>query len=333
MCQGNEVPTNVIPTTTEQDFDEELFDSLCDGHCHPHDDIENLGLIPKLRIGHITIMGVRQDDWECVDNIARQCNALRENMCIPSFGLHPWFVHRVMAGKSPESTAEEHYDRVLKASIAQEKLTMIECLPAPATYEHWIADLRERLLEHPLALVGEVGLDRAARLLPGGTMDWHGVKPTTVQTTLEHQLAILDSQIDLAIELDRAVSVHCVQGQGHLLQLLGSKSPRTPVRLCLHSYGASSATIAQFMRLTGFSIYVSFSVAINGRLAPNKLDALIQAVPEDRLLIESDLNSPVGMEEHLVKLVHIISRARQWSVAKTVHQTRKNWLKFVNISQ
>ena len=56
---------------------------LCDAHCHPHDDIEHLDMIPKLKTGHITIMGVRQDDWDRVAQITSQCTPGR---CIPASG-------------------------------------------------------------------------------------------------------------------------------------------------------------------------------------------------------------------------------------------------------
>ena len=56
---------------------------LCDAHCHPHDDIEHLDMIPKLKTGHITIMGVRQDDWDRVAQVAASCEKGR---CIPAFG-------------------------------------------------------------------------------------------------------------------------------------------------------------------------------------------------------------------------------------------------------
>ncbi|KAG0169876.1 hypothetical protein DFQ28_002800 [Apophysomyces sp. BC1034] len=331
MCQDGALATYDVPATDEA-FKDELFSDICDAHCHPHDDIANLDLIPRLKTGHLTIMGVRQDDWDRVEEVARKCNATGETKCIPCFGLHPWYTHRVMTNESVDGTSQEHYDQVLKTSVPEEKSDLIRCLPPPVPYAVWYADLHRRLLENPQAIVGEAGLDRSARLLPGGMIEWHGVKPTTVQCTIEHQLAILGAQIDLARELDRAVSIHCVQAQGHLLQLLKSKGSKSSVRLCLHSYGGSPATIAQFLHLRGFAVYVSFSIAINGRLTPKKLEALIQAVPHDRLLIESDLNSPLGLDENMEGIARIVAHARQWSLDQAVRQTRDNWLKFVNMS-
>ncbi|KAI9317902.1 TatD family [Dichotomocladium elegans] len=271
------------------------FQNLCDAHCHPHDDKEKLAMIAELKTGHVTLMGVRQDDWDTVVQVCEQCP---KNKCIPAFGE-----------------------------------IMLKVLDPPFRRDEWYNNLLHHLETYPQAIVGEVGLDRAARLLPGGAIEWHGVKPTMVQCTIEHQLAVLALQLELARKLDRAVSLHCVQGQGHLLSLL-QKTKQTKdqpvVRLCLHSYGGSPATIAQFMHLKAFRIYVSFSIAINARL-DKKLDELIRAVPEDRLLIESDMNTPQGQDEAMAAIVERVAEARGWEVNETAEKTRDNWYNFIGI--
>ena len=85
MCQEQAIFKHDVPMTKEQ-FDLKLFKELCDAHCHPHDDIDNLAMIPKLQTGHITIMGVRQDDWERVSQTTKECNKEMDNKCIPCFG-------------------------------------------------------------------------------------------------------------------------------------------------------------------------------------------------------------------------------------------------------
>ncbi|CAO3666098.1 hypothetical protein G6F70_002922 [Rhizopus microsporus] len=327
---------------TDEPFDESLFPYVCDAHCHPHDDIANISMIRQLQTGHITIMGVRQDDWDMVSKVAAECNKERENMCIPSFGIHPWFCYRLMIEEKP---AKDHYKSVLTCPYEDELEQMIHDLKDPFPYEMWYQNLRQRLLDHPNAIVGEIGLDRAAKLLPGGAIEWHGVKPTNVQCSIEHQLRIFEIQSNLARELDRGISAHCVQGQGHLYNYLKEQSgqysnrklkklnkPFSPLRLCLHSYGGSPATIHQFMQLNGFKIYISFSAVINARLLPTeKFIELIKAVPEDRLLIESDLNSPKGLDTCMIEIIKIIAQTRQWSVQKVVQVTQKNWQEFVGL--
>lgn len=244
-----------------------------------------------------------------------------------------------------DASSDTHYKTVLSSKQNDELSEMIQALPTPFPYNIWYHNLRQHLLNHPDALVGEVGVDRSARLLPGGAIDWHGKKPTSVQTTIEHQLAIMDIQCKLARELNRGISVHCVQGQGHLLGYLQAQAknfskrqlkklkiaPQT-LRMCLHSFGGAPATIKQFVELPGFDVFVSFSVAINVRLIPaKKLLELIKAVPEDRLLIESDLNTPVDLDQSLVEITKIVAEARGWSMKQVVSITHKNWLRFVNL--
>jgi TatD DNase family protein len=86
--------------------------------------------------------------------------------------------------------------------------------------------------------------------------------------------------------------MHCVRGYGHLLQLFSAltKQPNAcPPKVMLHSYSGSVEEIPKFCKLRGIGdrFYFSFSHAINAQ-TPEKLAARIAAVPDDRLLIESD---------------------------------------------
>ncbi|KAG2235294.1 TatD family [Thamnidium elegans] len=347
MCQSlqEKFLQHGVPTTTEA-FDESLFKDVCDAHCHAHDDIENLQDISQLKTGHITLMGVRQDDWDTVSKVAKECNEKEPNKCIPSFGIHPWFCHFLMMPE--ENDIQQHYQRILTSKDTQELQDMLETLSQlpTFTFDTWYNNLRQHLLDHPNALVGEIGVDRAAKLLPGGSIKWHGVKPTSVQCSIEHQMSIFDIQCKLARELNRGISVHCVQGQGHLFNYLKAQSnqfstrklkllkeiPNT-LRMCLHSYGGAPGSIKQFLELKGFCVYVSFSVGINARMTPPlKLQELIRTVPEDRLLIESDLDSPKLIDNCMVDIIKIVAEARQWSITKVVEITHQNWIQFISAS-
>lgn len=96
----------------------------------------------------------------------------------------------------------------------------------------------------------------------------------------------------MAAEFQRPVSVHCVKGYGHLLDFFAglAKAPDTcPPKVMLHSYGGSVEEISRFCKLPniGERFYFSFSHAINHR-TPEKLRARVAAVPDDKLLLESD---------------------------------------------
>jgi hypothetical protein len=99
-------------------------------------------------------------------------------------------------------------------------------------------------------------------------------------------------QVALAAEFKRPISLHCVKGYGHLLTYfttLGKTPDSCPPRVMLHSYGGSVEEIPRFCKIPniGPRFYFSFSHAINHR-TPEKLRARVAAVPDDRLLLESD---------------------------------------------
>jgi Tat protein secretion system quality control protein TatD with DNase activity len=147
----------------------------------------------------------------------------------------------------------------------------------------WRSRLRALLAAHPNALVGEVGVDRAA-VIPG----------SKARVRFDHQVALLAEQLALAAEFGRPVSCHCVRGYGHLLTMFqdlarGGGGSGLPPAVMLHSYGGSPEEVARFCLVPalGPRLFFSFSSAINGR-TPEKLAARIRAVPDDRLLVESD---------------------------------------------
>jgi TatD DNase family protein len=241
------------------------------------------------------------------------------------------------AARSQTESAEQHYNRILTSKDEAEKTDLIQHLPTPSS--DWLRTLRANLGQYPNALVGEIGFDRSARLLPAGAEHWHGIRPTEVRCSSDHQLEIVSSQIELAREFNRSVSLHCVQAHGMILDLLvrkanewRKKDMKTPFRICLHSYGGSPGILPSLFDIKRpVKVYMSFSVAINGRLG-NKLLQLIEKVPDDRLLIESDYNSPAGIDHAMVDITKVVAKAKNWSIEQVVQTTRRNWLEFINIS-
>ncbi|KAF9126461.1 hypothetical protein BGW39_006606 [Mortierella sp. 14UC] len=106
--------------------------------------------------------------------------------------------------------------------------------------------------------------------------------------------------------------------------------PVLPPRLCMHSYGGSVDMLKAFTKLDHPpEIYFSFSILINGRLQERKLKELILAVPEDRLLIESDHHSHNHVDQLLVEMALKVAEIRKWTVEETVERTARNWQRFV----
>ena len=142
----------------------------------------------------------------------------------------------------------------------------------PLDSEHWQADTQQVLREAAQAdprvvAIGELGLDlfRAKNL--------------------DQQLAMLRPQLDLAVELDLPVIVHCRDAAEPMLAELHQ---RAATGLCprgvMHCWSGTPAEMQGFLDL-GF--YISFSGNVTFPKAGDT-HACAQQVPADRYLVETD---------------------------------------------
>lgn len=119
---------------------------------------------------------------------------------------------------------------------------LLSLLPDPIPLEHILLDLRHNLEAFPQAMLGEVGMDRVFRI----PFDYHAERRELTPFTVpfEHQLAILEAQLDLAVELRRNVSIHSVKSQLATSQLLAKMKAKhldnwSKISIDLHSCGLS----------------------------------------------------------------------------------------------
>ncbi|KAG6011144.1 hypothetical protein E4U43_008493 [Claviceps pusilla] len=183
---------------------------------------------------------------------------------IPSFGWHPWFSYQMYHDAAPVPTynppppppppppnpgTEEdaaarlrlllsakraHYQSVLVPAPQDDEF--IASLPTPTPLSSFLTSTRAKLASYPIALVGEVGIDKAFRLpeswdqappassrnhalTPGGR-EGRRLSPHKVQ--MQHQQMVLDAQLRLAGEVGRPVSLHGVQAHGILYDTVSS---------------------------------------------------------------------------------------------------------------
>nr|WP_315858054.1 TatD family hydrolase [Cyanobium sp. HWJ4-Hawea] len=142
----------------------------------------------------------------------------------------------------------------------------------PLDTEHWRSDTATVLKEAAQAdgrvvAIGELGLDLFR------------------DKNLEAQLAILRPQLDLAVELDLPVIVHCRDAAEPMLVELRERAQRGACpRGVMHCWGGTPAEMADFLEL-GFFISFSGSVTFPKAEATH---ACARQVPVDRFLVETD---------------------------------------------
>ena len=172
--------------------------------------------------------------------------------------------------------------------------------------EGWEARLRDALCAQPQACVGECGLDRARLDSP-----W------------EMQLHAFSTQLHLAAELRRPLVVHCVRSDGAMLDTLRAASAWPPV-LVMHAFGGSPETAKSLLKLgqsRACAVYFGFSDRA-ARL--RRAAAVVQAVPSERLLLESDQHEAASAVRAIAEACERVAAAKGWSGAEAAELTALN---------
>ncbi|KAI1409133.1 hydrolase [Hypoxylon sp. FL1857] len=389
-----------------------------DAHCHPTDTMASIASIPDMKARVLTVMSTRSQDQDLVSDVASRYGVKDGNMTmspcssdegrlVPCFGWHPWFTYQIYDDLSSNPTFDgtssgkiPHYDKVLAPSPSSKDVSFSEGLPDPRPLSEFLQETRSRLEKHPLALIGEVGLDKAFRLpqswtssheaqrdeglTPGGR-EGRLLSPHRVQ--MSHQAAILQAQLRLAGEMGRAVSVHGVQAHGVLHDTIAelwkghekvvlsrrdqkrvaegaedfssssedetddegrtnstNQNPRKasspdkqgpkpyPPRICMHSFSGPVEVVKQYLHPSvPAKVFFSFSIVINwGTGVGDKAEEAIRAVPDDRILVESDLHTAgEQMDQYLEEICRRICKIKGWGLREGVGQLGRNWREFI----
>ena len=152
-------------------------------------------------------------------------NRSQKHKIVPAFGWHPWFSHQMYdeaaydgSSRLTDEQKVAHYQSVLAPRSEDQEFLL--SLPDPRPFGHFLSQTKDYLTRYPLALIGEVGLDRSFRipeswlpgqdeqrndtLTPGGR---EGRQLSQYRVSMDHQRKVLSAQLRLAGEMQRAVSV------------------------------------------------------------------------------------------------------------------------------
>lgn len=189
--------------------------------------------------------------------------------------------------------------------------------PPPTPGNGWMADLRNALESDPSSSLGEIGLDG----------QW--VPPGLEEVQFGRQLDAFRQQLQLAVELRRPVSLHCVKAYGEMFDLLRT-APDLPPAVYMHSWGGKIGMLESYLKMKkyGDRFYFGFSSFANLRQNCHKTSSVIAAVPDHRLLLESDLEDPAHVPGALNSMLRVMAEAKGWSLEHTAAITKMNAQRF-----
>ncbi|XP_010269730.1 PREDICTED: uncharacterized protein LOC104606304 [Nelumbo nucifera] len=133
---------------------------------------------------------------------------------------------------------------------------------------NWLNTLRDFFETTPSAAVGEIGLDKGSR---------------GKEVNFTDQVQVFSQQLELAKELHRPASVHCVRAFGELLEIMQNAGP-FPSGVILHSYLGSAEMVPGLAKLGAYFSFSGFLMSMK----PQKAKRMLKSVPTERILLETD---------------------------------------------
>ncbi|OCF61665.1 hypothetical protein L486_01323 [Kwoniella mangroviensis CBS 10435] len=334
-----------------------VLSHLTDAHCHPTDLTHPPEVYDKVKLGGLASMATIVEDQDKVRELseergwytARSKGKGKEGHgvgVVACFGYHPWFTHLYTLSSTPPSK-EQHYFSLFSPKSQNHQTLLKELLPylpEPKPFKPLLEKLRNDITrskdEGRMTMLGEVGLDGSARMRwpkkakhlhpdykdksqkgeegDGEEEEEEWKRLTPFKVPMSHQRAIVERQLDLAVELDVNVSLHSVACAGPSLETLISMRDRHGVRFTnninvdIHSAGGWSPDFWEQAERNLLNIYASPSIFITGR-SPTA-SSLISKISKDRLLVESDSHD-VRLSDRLVwAATEWIARCKKWKL-------------------
>ncbi|KAI1814308.1 Metallo-dependent hydrolase [Poronia punctata] len=161
---------------------------------------------------------------------------------------------------------------------------------------------------------------------------WKGFEKEVLSRRQRRQIApgaedFTSSADDSDVESDAAPSTHIKARDKHEF-----KSKPFPPRICLHSYSGPVEQLKLYIHPSvPAKVYFSFSMAINwGAGGKQKIEEVLLVVPDNRILVESDLHTAGNqMDDDLEEVCRKICLVKGWELRKGVEMLARNWQEFL----
>lgn len=188
---------------------------------------------------------------------------------------------------------------------------------------------QRKILKAQLHLAGELGRPVSVHGVAA-----HGILFKTLKETWQgHEIAIISKRERK--RRNSAAHAHVNQAVANsVAEKEESKVPTSksyPPRICLHSYSGPLDALRQYLEPSvPATIYFSFSRLVNFSDRSQKATEVVKAIPNDRILVESDLHSAGNeMDKLLEDIVRLVCRIKGWSLTEGVELLAKNSRNFV----
>ncbi|KAI9033423.1 hypothetical protein DFJ74DRAFT_601286, partial [Hyaloraphidium curvatum] len=251
----------------------------------------------------VCAFATRPNDFAAAEAFA----AAEPAVVVPGFAVHPWFAEAVGTDALSEGATRDNVKDALRRTDWGRDLLDGHLLPAIASGRR--------------VVLAEFGLDRVA------------TKPGTKELySFEAQLRIFRAQLALGAALDLPASVHIVRAHGHAFDVLKGTDPADlPPRIMLHSFSGKPEVLAQLLnklpKETASRLYFSFSPLNLRHGAP----ACLSGVPQDRILLESDVHHPAEVDAAMWTVCGAVAGALGWTREECAKRTGQNARAFLGM--
>lgn len=171
-------------------------------------------------------------------------------------------------------------------------------------------DLMARSIDHSIMAIGETGLDFRPAILKN--LEWQ-------------QRDLLVSQMELAQFVNKPLIYHVVRAHTEFVEMLDHFN--IPQKGMVHGFCGSAKKAEDFINR---GLYLSLGRDLIYK-NPQRLKQVIEVVPIELLLIESDSFTVSDSQEILAEVAQFVSSVRKIELDELVEKCHLNLMKFLNL--